>query len=111
MRTLKAQGRCLAWDDGTPFFYLGDTAWELFHRLNREEMDHYFAERARQGFTAVQAVALAEFEGVTVPNAPCRCTLQTACPTRRTRTWTRAIPTGTTWTTRWRLRRSGGSSS
>ncbi len=69
MRTLKAQGRYLAWDDGTPFFYLGDTAWELFHRLNREEMDHYFAERARQGFTAVQAVALAEFEGVTVPNA------------------------------------------
>ena len=48
MRTLKAQGRYLAWDDGTPFFYLGDTAWELFHRLNREEMDHYFAERARQ---------------------------------------------------------------
>ena len=49
MRTLKAQGRYLAWDDGTPFFYLGDTAWELFHRLNREEMDHYFAERAAAG--------------------------------------------------------------
>lgn len=68
MRTLKVNGRYLAWDDGTPFFYLGDTAWELFHRLSREEMDHYFAERARQGYTAVQAVALAEFEGVTVPN-------------------------------------------
>ena len=26
-------------DDGSPFFYLGDTAWELFHRLNREEAD------------------------------------------------------------------------
>ena len=25
--------------DGTPFFYLGDTAWELFHRLSREEVD------------------------------------------------------------------------
>jgi len=25
--------------DGSPFFYLGDTAWELFHRLNREEAD------------------------------------------------------------------------
>lgn len=22
----------LEFDDGTPFFYLGDTAWELFHR-------------------------------------------------------------------------------
>ena len=50
-------------------FYLGDTAWELFHALNREETECYFAERKRQGFTAVQAVALAEMEGVTTPNA------------------------------------------
>ncbi len=69
MRRLTVQGRYLAWDNGEPFFYLGDTAWELFHRLNREEMKLYFSTRARQGFTVVQAVALAEFEGVTVPNA------------------------------------------
>ena len=24
-------------EEGKPFFYLGDAAWELFHRLNREE--------------------------------------------------------------------------
>jgi hypothetical protein len=30
-------GRHLQFEDGTPFFYLGDTAWELFHRLSREE--------------------------------------------------------------------------
>ena len=29
--------RYLMHDDGSPFFYLGDTAWELFHRLNRDE--------------------------------------------------------------------------
>ena len=29
--------RYLVHADGTPFFYLGDTAWELFHRLDREE--------------------------------------------------------------------------
>ncbi len=69
MRTLKVQGRFLFWDNGEPFFYLGDTAWELFHALNREETECYFAERKRQGFTAVQAVALAEMEGVTTPNA------------------------------------------
>ncbi|MBE5803526.1 MAG: DUF4038 domain-containing protein [Clostridiales bacterium] len=69
MRKLTVRGRYLAWDDGAPFFYLGDTAWELFHRLDRDDMEHYFALRAAQGFTAVQAVALAEFEGVTVPNA------------------------------------------
>ena len=76
MRKLQVRGRYLSWDDGAPFFYLGDTAWEIFHRLDRGEMDRYFAERARQGFTAVQAVALAEFEGVTVPNAYGRLPLQ-----------------------------------
>lgn len=69
MRKLIVQGRYLAWDNGEPFFYLGDTAWEIFHRLNREEMALYFDTRARQGFTVIQGVALAEFEGVTVPNA------------------------------------------
>ena len=45
---------------GTPFFYLGDTAWELFHRLDREEADEYLSLRAAQGFHVIQAAALAE---------------------------------------------------
>ncbi len=61
--------RYLMCEDGSPFFFLGDTAWELFHRLDREEVDHYLRNRARQGFTVIQAVALAEFEGLTVPNS------------------------------------------
>ncbi|MBC7923009.1 MAG: glycoside hydrolase family 140 protein [Ferruginibacter sp.] len=54
--------------DGKPFFWLGDTAWELFHRLNREEADYYLKRRAAQGYTVIQAVALAEFDGLNVPN-------------------------------------------
>lgn len=54
--------------DGKPFFWLGDTAWELFHRLNREEADYYLQHRANQGFTVIQAVALAEFDGLVAPN-------------------------------------------
>ena len=69
MRRLKVCNRFLVWDDGEPFFYLGDTAWELFHALNREETERYFAERKRQGFTVVQAVVLAELDGLTKPNA------------------------------------------
>jgi len=61
--------RFLVKDDGKPFFYLGDTAWELFHRLNREEADRYLQDRARKGFTAVQVVALAELDGLHSPNA------------------------------------------
>jgi hypothetical protein len=53
---------------GKPFFYLGDTAWELFHRLNREEADLYLENRARKGFTVIQAVVLAELNGLTDPN-------------------------------------------
>lgn len=54
--------------DGKPFFYMGDTAWELFHRLNREQAEQYLKRRAEQGFTVIQAVALAEFDGLHVPN-------------------------------------------
>ena len=31
--------RYLEREDGTSFFYLGDMAWELFHRLNCEEAE------------------------------------------------------------------------
>lgn len=61
--------RFLVHEDGTPFFYLGDTAWEIFHRLDREDVDKYLQDRASKGYTVIQAVALAEFDGLTVPNA------------------------------------------
>ncbi|MDN3655080.1 glycoside hydrolase family 140 protein [Ferruginibacter paludis] len=55
--------------DGKPFFWLGDTAWELFHRLTREEAIEYLKNRADKGFTVIQAVALAELDGLNTPNA------------------------------------------
>ena len=61
--------RYLQYENGKPFFYLGDTAWELFHRLNREEATRYLTNRAQKGFTVVQAVVLAQLGGLTVPNA------------------------------------------
>lgn len=54
--------------DGKPFIYLGDTAWELFHRLSREEAEAYLKDRASKGFNVVQAVAIAEFGGLSEPN-------------------------------------------
>lgn len=61
--------RFLVTSEGAPFFWLGDTAWELFHRQTREDADRYLEVRARQGFTVIQVVALAEFEGLSAPNA------------------------------------------
>jgi len=60
--------RYLVKSDGTPFFYLGDTAWELFHRLTREQADLYLENRANKGFTVIQAVVLAERDGLIEPN-------------------------------------------
>ena len=57
---ISSNRRFLVRDGGTPFFYLADTAWELFHRLTREEADFYLQTRAAQGFTVIQAVVLAE---------------------------------------------------
>jgi hypothetical protein len=56
--------RFLVTEKGDPFFWLGDTAWELFHRLNREEAEIYLKNRAERRFTVIQAVVLAELEGL-----------------------------------------------
>jgi hypothetical protein len=74
--------RYLIHSDGTPFFWLGDTAWELFHRLNREEADRYLKRRAEQGFTVIQAVVLAEVDGLDVPNPYGHLPLEDNAPTR-----------------------------
>ena len=48
-------GRYFVDQDGKPFFYLGDTAWLLFQRLNRAEVKEYLMDRAGKGFTVIQA--------------------------------------------------------
>jgi hypothetical protein len=48
---------------------LGDTAWELFHRLSKADTEKYLENRRQKGFTVIQAVALAELDGLNTPNA------------------------------------------
>ena len=62
-------GRFITDGENKPFFYLGDTAWELFHRTDRKEADMYLNDRAAKGFTVIQAVALAELDGLRTPNS------------------------------------------
>ena len=61
--------RFLVKEDGTPFFWLGDTVWDLFRRPNREEVNLYLETRAAQKFTVVQAVVLGEICGASASNA------------------------------------------
>jgi Protein of unknown function (DUF4038)/Putative collagen-binding domain of a collagenase len=74
--------RFLVHQNGAPFFWLGDTAWELFHRLNREEATRYLQTRADQGFTVIQAVALAELDGLNTPNPYGETPLENNDPTK-----------------------------
>jgi len=74
--------RSLVSASGEPFFWLGDTAWELFHRLDREDADRYLTKRAEQGFTVVQAVALSELDGHSVPSAYGHLPLEELDPNR-----------------------------
>jgi hypothetical protein len=74
--------RFLVTADNQPFFWLGDTAWELFHRLTREDAERYLKNRAAKRFTIIQAVALAELDGLTVPNAYGHLPLRDADPTQ-----------------------------
>ncbi len=55
--------------ENQPFVWVGDTAWELFHALDRDSTTYYLTKRATQGFTIIQAVALAELDGLNSPNA------------------------------------------
>src|SRR5438067_105314 len=74
--------RFLVQQDGRPVFYLADTAWELFHRLDRKDAAEYLKTRAQQGYTVVQAVALAELDGLSDPNPYGKLPLIDRDPTR-----------------------------
>ena len=79
---VSGNGRFLVHEDGAPFFFLADTAWELFHRLDREGADLYLANRAAKRFTVVQAVVLAELDGLVDPNLYGHVPLHEQDPTR-----------------------------
>jgi hypothetical protein len=53
---ISPNGRFFITDNGTPFFYLGDTAWGLFPHATRADAADYLADRASKGFTVIQTV-------------------------------------------------------
>jgi hypothetical protein len=55
---VSSNGRYFVDQDGKPFFYLGDTAWLIFQRLDHTEVDDYLKDRAGKGFSVIQAYVL-----------------------------------------------------
>ncbi len=58
--------RFLQHENGRPFFWLGDTAWLLFEKLDRAEVETYLENRRRKGFNVIQAVLLHKLPQVNV---------------------------------------------
>ena len=54
-------GSSYFWRDGQVFFWLGDTAWLMFHELTREEIDDYLMNRTQKGFNVIQTVCVHHF--------------------------------------------------
>lgn len=44
--------------DGDPFFWLGDTGWLLFKKLDREDAEKYLLDRKQKGFNVIQAMVI-----------------------------------------------------
>ena len=55
---ISPNGRYFVDQDGKAFFYLGDTAWLAFQRLDHGEVEAYLKDRADKGFTVIQAYVL-----------------------------------------------------
>jgi hypothetical protein len=48
----------LQFENGTPFFWLGDTGWLLFQKLNREEAKQYLKNRHEKEFNVIQCMVI-----------------------------------------------------
>lgn len=51
-------GRFFQTIDNDPFFWLGDTGWLLFAKLNREEAEQYLENRRQKGFNVIQVMTI-----------------------------------------------------
>ena len=61
------EGHFLSGENGSPFFWLGDTAWQLIQGTTRDECSYYLQARARQRFTVILTVVLSDGGGVREP--------------------------------------------
>jgi hypothetical protein len=51
-------GHSLQYQNGRPFFWLGDTGWEMLNRLTEKEISMYLENRRQKGFNVIQTVIL-----------------------------------------------------
>ena len=57
---ISANKRFFVTADNKPFFWLGDTGWLLFSKLNMKEAEQYLEDRKQKGFNVIQVMLLHE---------------------------------------------------
>lgn len=67
MLRVSANGRYFTEENGVPFFWLGDTQWELFREVSAAEAGEILQIRKQQGFTVFQVMITGVGDG-TKPN-------------------------------------------
>ncbi|MEZ4888533.1 MAG: glycoside hydrolase family 140 protein [Chitinophagales bacterium] len=50
--------RFLMKENGEPFFWLGDTGWLVFSKLDRQEVEKYLSNRVENGYNVIQVMVL-----------------------------------------------------
>ncbi len=55
---VSSDGHRLEHSNGTDFFWMGDTAWEMATRLDQNETETYLENRSERKFTVVQVMAI-----------------------------------------------------
>lgn len=63
---ISSNQRFFAKGNEEPFFWLGDTGWLLFSKLDREEAAQYLNDRNKKGFNVIQVMVLHELSAVNV---------------------------------------------
>jgi len=65
--SISPNGRYFVDLNGTPFFWLGDTQWQLFRDFSLEETEFIIKDRADKGFSVIQ-VMVTGVGDATIPN-------------------------------------------
>jgi hypothetical protein len=52
-------------ENNKPFFWLGDTGWLLFKKLNREQAEKYLEDRRQKGFNVIQVMVIHDLNDAT----------------------------------------------
>jgi len=66
---LVVDGRMLKHADGTGFFWMGDTAWEMLLKLTKDEIKMYLDDRKAKGFNVIQVQAISRWSSGLATNA------------------------------------------